>query len=117
MTKCLLMQLQRGNVVLCRMPMPVAAKSGGVFRDGVPPSPPQLFKTGLAQFKLHRAVVVCASQLNQILDDVMVMSCTFNTSRSQITTQYLITADEILQAGITVESVVRCNQFLHLTNQ
>ena len=28
-----------------QQPLPKKAKSGGLFRDGVPPSPPQLFKT------------------------------------------------------------------------
>lgn len=93
MTKSLVMQLQRGNVVLCRMPMP---------------------STGLTQFKLRPAVIVSANQLNQILDDVLVIPCTSNTNRPLTVTQYLITGSEISQAGIKVESVVRCESIFTL---
>ncbi|WP_392531764.1 type II toxin-antitoxin system PemK/MazF family toxin [Nostoc sp. C117] len=87
------MNLQRTDVVLCRVPMP---------------------STGLAQFKVRPAVVISANQLNQILDDLMVVPCTSNTNRPLTGTQYLITGDEIASAGIRVESVVRCESIFTL---
>lgn len=92
-TKYLPMNLQRGDVVLCRVPMP---------------------STEFAQFKVRPAVVISANQLNQILDDVIVVPCTSNTNRSLTVTQYLITGDEISSAGIRVESVVRCESIFTL---
>ncbi|WP_375494868.1 type II toxin-antitoxin system PemK/MazF family toxin [uncultured Nostoc sp.] len=44
------MNLQRGDVVLCRVPMP---------------------STGLTQFKVRPAVVISANRLNQILDETL----------------------------------------------
>lgn len=87
------MQLRRGDVVLCRVPMP---------------------STALTQFKLRPAVIVSANHLNQILDDVMIVSCTSNTNRPLTVTQYLITRDEILLTGIRVESVIRCESIFTL---
>lgn len=93
MTNFLLMNLQRGDMVLCQVPMP---------------------STGFQQFKIRPAVVVSASQLNQILDDVMVVPCTSNTNRPLTATQYLITEDEIASAGIRVESIIRCESIFTL---
>ncbi|MBD2679912.1 MULTISPECIES: type II toxin-antitoxin system PemK/MazF family toxin [Nostoc] len=62
------MNLQRGDVVLCRVPMP---------------------STRFTQFKVRPAVVISANQLNQILDDLMVVPCTSNTNRPLTVTQYL----------------------------
>lgn len=87
------MQLRRGDVVLCRVPMP---------------------STELTQFKLRPAAIVSANQLNQAVDDVMIVPCTSNTNRPLTATQYLITGDEISQAGIRVESVVRCESIFTL---
>ena len=87
------MNWQRGDVVLCRVPMP---------------------STQLQQLKLRPAIIVSADFLNQTLEDVLVVPCTFNTSRSQIATQYLITGDEIVSVGIRVESVVRCESIFTL---
>ncbi|MBW4559501.1 MAG: type II toxin-antitoxin system PemK/MazF family toxin [Trichormus sp. ATA11-4-KO1] len=87
------MNLQRGDVVLCRVPMP---------------------STGLTQFKVRPGVVVSANQWNQILDDLMVVPCTSNANRPLTVTQYLITGDEIASAGIRVESVVRCESIFTL---
>jgi mRNA interferase MazF len=87
------MTWQRGDVLLCRVPMP---------------------STQLQQFKLRPAVVVSASGLNKILDDLMVVPCTSNTNRRLTATQYLITADEIGVAGIKVESIVRCESIFTL---
>jgi mRNA interferase MazF len=88
MTKSLMInKWQRGNVVLCRVPMP---------------------STELKQFKLRPGVIISASYLNQIVDDVMIVPCTTNTNRHLTSTQYLITGDEIVSAGIRVDSVVKC---------
>jgi mRNA interferase MazF len=87
MMKSLPMNFQRGDVVLCSIPM---------------------LSTQLQQFKVRPAVIISANRFNDILDDVMVVACTSNTSRSSIATQYLITGDEIAIAGIRIESVVRC---------
>ena len=93
MTNYLPMNLQRGDVVLCQVPMP---------------------STGLTQFKVRPAVIVSADWLNQIIDDVMVVPCTSNTNRSLTATQYLITGDEIAIVGIRVESVIRCESIFTL---
>ncbi len=93
MTNFLQMQLQRSDVVLCRVPLP---------------------STELTQFKLRPAVIISASRLNQILDDVMVIPCTTNTSLNLTTTHYLITGEEVTTAGIRVESVVRCESIFTL---
>jgi mRNA interferase MazF len=58
--------------------------------------------------------IVSANQLNQTLDDVMVVPCTSNTKRPLKVTQYLITGDEILLAGIRVESIIRCESIFTL---
>jgi mRNA interferase MazF len=87
------MKFQRGNVVLCSIPMP---------------------STQLQQFKVRPAVVVSINALNDILDDVMVVPCTSNTNRSLTATQYLITREEIDSVGIRVESVIRCESIFTL---
>jgi mRNA interferase MazF len=87
------MSWQRGDVVLCRVPMP---------------------STQLQQFKIRPAVVVSANSLNQSLDDVMVVPCTSNTQRSIARHQYLITGDETLSVGIRVDSVVKCESIFTL---
>jgi mRNA interferase MazF len=84
---------QRGDVVLCRVPMP---------------------STQLQQFKLRPSVVISANNLNRTSDDLMVVPCTSNTNRRLGKTQYLITGDEITVAGIKVESVVRCESIFTL---
>jgi mRNA interferase MazF len=88
------MNLQRGDVVLCHVPMP---------------------SKQLQEFKLHPAVIISANQLNTILDDVIVVPCTSNTKRSLTVTQYLITGSEIVTAGIRVESVIRCESIFTLS--
>ena len=87
------MNLQRGDVVLCRVPMP---------------------STQFQQLKIRPAIVVSTDRLNQILDDVMVVPCTSNTNRPLTATQYLITGEEITGAGIRVESVIRCESIFTL---
>ncbi len=87
------MNWQRGDVVLCRVPMP---------------------STQLQQFKVRPAVVVSANSLNQVLDDVMVVPCTSNTKRPIGATQYLITGDETVAVGIRVDSTVRCESIFTL---
>ena len=81
------MNLKRGDVILCRVPMP---------------------SEELRQFKLRPAVVVSKDQNNFRLDDVIVAPCTSNVSRRTESTQYLIEGDEIAQTGIRVMSAVRC---------
>ena len=85
------MLYQRGDVILCQLPMP---------------------STGLTQFKLRPAVVVSKDTHNRRLDDVMVAPCTSNVSRNQEPTQYLIAGTEIATAGIRVPSVVRCEAIM-----
>ena len=87
------MNWQRGDVVLCRVPMP---------------------STELQQFKILPAIVVSANFLNQILADVMVVPCTSNTNRPLTQTQYLITGDEVESIGIRVDSVIRCESIFTL---
>lgn len=85
------MSIQRGDVVLCRVP---------------------LSSTGLMKFKLRPAVVVSKDVNNQRLDDIIVAPCTSNISRSSEPTQYLIDDAEITTAGIRVPSVVRCEALM-----
>ena len=82
---------QRGDVILCQLPMP---------------------STGLTQFKLRPAVVASKDLNDQRLDDVIVAPCTSNVSRRQEPTQYLIAGAEIAAAGIKVPSVVRCESLM-----
>ncbi|MCZ8050065.1 MAG: type II toxin-antitoxin system PemK/MazF family toxin [Microcystis sp. LE18-22.4A] len=60
-TRFLPMKLQKGDVVLCQVPMP---------------------SSQFQQFKLPAAVIVSANDINQILDDVMVVPFTSNRNRS-----------------------------------
>ena len=85
------MSIERGDVVLCRVPMP---------------------STRLTQFKLRPAIVISKDVNNRRLDDVIIAPCTSNTSRSKEPTQYLIDGQEIIAAGIRVPSVVRCEALL-----
>jgi len=85
------MPFQRGDVILCQLPMP---------------------STGLTQFKLRPAAVVSKDLNNQRLDDVIVAPCTSNISRGQEPTQYLIAGTDIVAAGIKVPSVVPCESLM-----
>ena len=87
------MNWQRGDVVLCRVPMP---------------------STQLQQFKVRPAVVVSANSLNRVSDDVMVVPCTSNTRRPIGAMQYLITGDETVAVGIRVDSIVGCESIFTL---
>jgi mRNA interferase MazF len=87
------MNWQRGDVVLCRVPMP---------------------STQLQEFKVRPAVIVSADSLNRTFNDVMVVPCTSNTRRTLTATQYLITKDEASFVGIRVESVIRCESIFTL---
>ncbi|MHC5824846.1 MAG: type II toxin-antitoxin system PemK/MazF family toxin [Nostoc sp.] len=93
MTNSLPINFQRGDIVLCSIPMP---------------------STQLQQFKIRPSVIISANRLNDILDDVMVVPCTSNTSRLLTATQYLIRGEEIALAGIRIESVVRCESIFTL---
>jgi mRNA interferase MazF len=70
--------------------------------------------TQLQEFKVRPAVIISASRLNEILEDVIIVPWTSNTNRSLTVTQYLITGDEITAAGIRVDSVVRCESIFTL---
>ena len=85
------MKLKRGNIILCKVPMP---------------------SEDLREFKLRPGLIVSKDLNNQKLDDVIIAICTSNISRSQEPTQYLIKGDEIAQAGIKVASVVKCETLL-----
>jgi len=85
------MNLQRGDVILCQVPM---------------------LSTGMTQLKIRPAVVVSADRINQMLDDVIIVPCTSNTNRPLTATQYLIAEDNIASAGLRIESVVRCETIL-----
>ncbi|NJL09275.1 MAG: type II toxin-antitoxin system PemK/MazF family toxin [Calothrix sp. SM1_7_51] len=87
------MNFRRGDVVLCRIPMP---------------------STQLQHFKIRPGVIISANELNDIVDDVMVVPCTSNTKRFLTATQYLIRDEEMIRAGIRVESVVRCESIFTL---
>jgi mRNA interferase MazF len=81
------MNPQRGDVILCQVPMP---------------------STGLQHSKLRPAVVVSKDQNNRRLADVVVAPCTSNLRRQGEPTQYLITGSDIAAAGIRVPSAVKC---------
>lgn len=85
------LKLNRGNIVLCEVPMP---------------------SNELREFKLRPALVVSKDLNNKRLNDVIIAICTSNISRRQEPTQYLIKDDEIAQAGIKVDSVIKCESLL-----
>ena len=85
------MKLHRGDVILCKVPLP---------------------SEELARYKRRPALIVSKDINNERLDDVIVAICTSNISRKQEPTQYLIAGDEIIQAGIKVPSVVKCESLL-----
>lgn len=85
------MKLSRGNIILCKVPMPTSE---------------------LKEFKLRPGLIVSKDLNNKRLDDLIIAICTSNISRSQEPTQYLIDGDEIFRAGIKVPSVVKCESLL-----
>ncbi len=85
------MKLSRGNIVLCKVPMPTSE---------------------LKEFKLRPCLIVSKDLNNKRLDDLIIAVCTSNISRSQEPTQYLIEGDEIVETGIKVPSVVKCESLL-----
>jgi mRNA interferase MazF len=89
--RSLRMKLSRGNIILCKVPMP---------------------SEELRKFKLRPGLIVSNDLNNKRLDDVIIAICTSKISRSQEPTQYLIEGDEIVQAGIKVPSVVKCESLL-----
>ena len=88
------MKLSRGNIVLCKVPMP---------------------SSELKEFKLRPALIVSKDLNNKRLDDVIIAICTSNISRNQEPTQYLIEGEEIAQAGIKVPSVIKCESILTIS--
>lgn len=87
------MNLRRGDVVLCRVPMP---------------------SSELADFRLRPAAVVSKDDNNRRLADVMAAPCTSNLARQQEPTQYLISGAEVGLAGIRIPSVVKCETLFTL---
>ena len=85
------MKLRRGNIILCKVPMPTSE---------------------LKELKLRPGLIVSKDLNNKRLDDLIIAICTSNISRSQEPTQYLIEGDEIVRAGIKVPSVVKCESLL-----
>lgn len=66
----------------------------------------------LKEFKLRPGLIVSKELNNERLNDVIIAACTSNVTRSLEPTQYLIEGDEILQAGIKVTSVIKCESLL-----
>ncbi len=91
MMRFLKMKLSRGNIILCKIPMPTSE---------------------LKEFKLRPGLIVSKDLNNKRLDDLIIAICTSNISRIQEPTQYLIDGDEIFRAGIKVPSVVKCESLL-----
>ncbi len=85
------MRLNRGNIILCKVPMP---------------------SEKLRKFKLRPGLIVSKDLNNKRLDDVIIAICTSNISKHQELTQYLVEGDEVAQAGIKVASVVKCESLL-----
>jgi mRNA interferase MazF len=85
------MKFSRGDIILCRIPM--------ISED---------FKKS----KVRPALIVSKNLNNDRLDDVIVAICTTNISRHNETSQYLIEGDEIIQTGVRVASVVKCETLL-----
>jgi len=85
------MKLSRGSTILCRVPMP---------------------SEQLRDFKLRPALIISKDYNNERLDDVIIAICTSRISRNQEPTQYLIEENEILQAGMKIASVVKCESLL-----
>jgi len=85
------MRLTRGDIVLCKVPMP---------------------SKQLKEFKLRPGLIVSKDLNNERLDDVIIAVCTSNITRSLEPTQYLIERNEALQARIRVASVVKCESLL-----
>jgi mRNA interferase MazF len=85
------MKLGRGNIILCKVPMP---------------------KEELKKLKLRPGLIVSKDLNNERLNDIIIAICTSNISRKRESTQYLIDEAEILKAGIKVPSVVKCESLL-----
>ncbi len=89
------MKLNRGDVILCKVPMP---------------------SEKLKKFKLRPCLIASKDLNNKRLDDVIIAICTSTVSRAWVPTQYFIKGTEISQAGIKVPSVVKC-EFLLTINR
>ena len=85
------MKLNRGDIVLCKVPMP---------------------SEKLKRYKLRPGLIVSKDFNNERLDDIIIAICTSNVSRKREPTQYLIEGDEIMKVGIKVASVVKCQSLL-----
>lgn len=89
------MKLARGDIILCKIPMP---------------------SKNLIEFKLRPCVIVSNDLNNKRLDDVIVAICTSNISRQKEETQLLIDGEEIKTTGIRIPSVIKC-EFLITINK
>ncbi|OQA14443.1 MAG: mRNA interferase MazF6 [bacterium ADurb.Bin363] len=86
-----MMKFSRGDIILCRIPMP---------------------SDDFKKLKVRPALIVSKNLNNDRLDDVIVAICTTNISRHKETSQYLIDGDEITRTGIKLSSVVKCETLL-----
>ena len=87
------MKLNRGSIILCRVPMP---------------------SEELREYKLRPGLIVSKDLNNDRLDDVIIAICTSNISRKQEPTQYLVDGEEIKHTGIRVPSVIKCESLLSI---
>ena len=85
------MKLKRGDVVLCRVPMP---------------------STEFSQSKIRPALIVSKDLNNNRLDDVIIAPLSSNLDHSYEPTQYLLIGKELVEAGIRVPSVIRCESIM-----
>ena len=77
----------KGDVILCKFPM--ATK-------------------GIFIWKKRPGLVVSKNANNRRLEDIIIAPCSSNISKKKIPTQYLIDGDEVIESGIRITSVVRC---------
>ena len=83
----------RGDVVLCRFPIPAAESF---------------------IFKNRPGLVVSKDLNNKRLDDLIIAPCSSNVSRRREPTQFFIGGDEIKRTGVRIPSVVRCEALMNL---
>jgi mRNA-degrading endonuclease toxin of MazEF toxin-antitoxin module len=79
--------LFKGDIILCKFPM--ASK-------------------GIIDWKKRPGLVVSKNLNNRRLDDIIIAPCSSNISKKRVKTQFLIDGPEVIQSGIRITSVVRC---------
>jgi mRNA interferase MazF len=84
---------RRGDVVLCRFPIP--SENALVWKN----------RPGL---------VVSKDLNNKRLDDLIIAPCSSNISRRREPTQFFIRGKEIEHTGVRIPSVVRCEALMNL---